>query len=221
MSVIGCSHDRASQREREAGQSRLVVDESLGEPRVKTGDKVVRKRSTRHVLTWEEVSAEVTTERTLRSGFGLEVVTASRPALVTAPFLPRATLQDPRAKNIPAAATNVSHGTTTDGRIVVSVSHSWRVVEFSFASGVFFAETFVEVFGLFRSFVFFGTKKLSFKGSQKRDSPIPPTVGWASNSATPDTHTPVSSSALPNRLGTPVDSPACAFVDESFFFGVV
>ena len=92
VSVIGCSHDRASlQRHRGAGQSRLVVDEALGEPRVKTGDEGIRKRSTRHVLTWEEVSADVTREGTLRSGFGLEQVTASKPALITAPFLARAT----------------------------------------------------------------------------------------------------------------------------------
>ncbi len=92
MSVIGCSHDRASlQRHRGAGQSRLVVDEALGEPRVKTGDKGIKKRSTRRVLTWEEVSAEVTREGTLRSGIRLELVTASRPALITVPFLARAT----------------------------------------------------------------------------------------------------------------------------------
>ena len=38
--------------------------------------------------TFEEVSEEVTRDRTLRSEFGLELVTASRPALITAPFLP-------------------------------------------------------------------------------------------------------------------------------------
>ena len=82
MSVMGCSHDRASlQRQGGAGQSRLVVDEALREPRVKTGDKGIRKRRTRHVLTWEEASAEVTWAGTLTSGFGRKLVTESRPAL--------------------------------------------------------------------------------------------------------------------------------------------
>ena len=144
MSVIGCSHDRASlQRHRGAGQSRLVVDEALGEPRVKTGDEGIRKQphAACAVQTWEEVSAEVTRERTLLSGFGLEVVTASRPALITAPFLARATLQDPRAQIVHAAATNVSHGPTTDGRIRgfgLSDLEGFRVF---FAVRVFFAET--------------------------------------------------------------------------------
>ena len=82
MSVMGCSHDRASlQRQGGAGQSRLVVDESLREPRVKTGDRGIRQGRTRHVLTWEEVSAEVTRAGTIASGFGRRLVTESRPAL--------------------------------------------------------------------------------------------------------------------------------------------
>ena len=106
-------------------------------------DKGIRKQphAACAVQTWEEVSAEVTRERTLLSGFGLEVVTASRPALITAPFLARATLQDPRAQIVHAAATNVSHGPTTDGRIRgfgLSDLEGFRVF---FAVRVFFAET--------------------------------------------------------------------------------
>ncbi len=53
--------------------------------------KASEKSRTRHELTFEEVSAEVTGNRTLCSGFGLEQVTASKPAVMTAPFLARAT----------------------------------------------------------------------------------------------------------------------------------
>ena len=53
--------------------------------------KASEKSRTRHELTSEAVSAEVTGNRTVRSGFGLALVTASKPALITAPFLARAT----------------------------------------------------------------------------------------------------------------------------------
>ena len=117
--------------------------------------------------TWEEVSAEVTRERTC-SEFGLEVVTASRPALLTVPFLARAKQQHPRN------ADRTRRGHERQPRPYPGRCH--RGFGFSQLKGclVFFAS--LQKLPKFRSSFLWirATKKLSFKACRNRNPPIPP-----------------------------------------------
>lgn len=116
MSVIGCSHDRASlQRHRGAGQSRLVVDEALGEPRVKTGDEGIRKQP--HAACADLGGSFCGRDKGRHAAFRIWTRTShgQQTCIDNRALLGTCDIQHLRAMHVPDVATNVSHSPVTEG----------------------------------------------------------------------------------------------------------